>query len=401
LAHADDIVLLAEEEDGMRSMMSRLENYMREKRLEVNEKKSKVMRFGKGGGRRRKVRWRWEGREVEEVKSYKYLGYVFQRNGKQEEQIKDRVKKGMVVMGQVWGIGKRRFGKEWGKRVWLFDALVWTVMAYGVEIWGWKERERMERIQERYLRWLMGVGWRVPGYMIREELQRDKLRGRAGRRAWGFEERLAEGRGSELARRCWEEMRERGKRGGSLSKWERERQEFFEERGKELKKMEKEREEGEFDFSSLEEWDKIKQREERWRKIGESRYNKWYKMVKGEGTPGYLKKGWAESRWRRIARYRLGEGVKEGMYWMREEERMCRMCGREEESWKHVWEECGRWGAGGRWEEMVVEVLGENGEGEKWLGKLEAFREGGGMEGGEGEGGREREREGEEERKSE
>jgi len=71
----------------------------------------------------------------------------------------------------------------------------------------------MERMQERYLRWMMGVGWRVPGYMIKEELQRDKLRGRAGRRAWGFEERLAEGRGSELARRCWEEMRERIKRG--------------------------------------------------------------------------------------------------------------------------------------------------------------------------------------------
>jgi len=108
-------------------------------------------------------------------------------------------------------------------------------------------------------------------------------------------------------------------------------------------------------------------------------------MVKGE-TPGYLKMGWAESRWRRIARYRLGEGVKEGKYWMREEERICRMCWREEETWKHVWEECGSWGAKGSWEEMV----GENGEGEKWLKKMEVFRKGGGMAGGEGErGGRE------------
>jgi len=29
---------------------------MREKRLEVNVRKSKIMRFGKGGGRKRKVR---------------------------------------------------------------------------------------------------------------------------------------------------------------------------------------------------------------------------------------------------------------------------------------------------------------------------------------------------------
>lgn len=35
--------------------------------------------------------------------------------------------------------------------------LVWTVLSYGVEIWGWKEREGMERLEDRYLRWTLGV----------------------------------------------------------------------------------------------------------------------------------------------------------------------------------------------------------------------------------------------------
>lgn len=47
------------------------------------------------------------------------------------------------------------------------------------------------------------------GYMVREEWQRGKLRERAERRAWGFERRLEEGGGNEIARRCWEEMRKR------------------------------------------------------------------------------------------------------------------------------------------------------------------------------------------------
>jgi len=64
--------------------------------------------------------------------------------------------------------------------------------------------------------------------------------------------------------------------------------------------------------------------------------------VKGVGIPGYLKKGWTESRWGRIAKYRLGEGVREGIYWEKEEVRLCRLCGREEETWEQVWEECGR-----------------------------------------------------------
>lgn len=86
--------------------------------------------------------------------------------------------------------------------------------------------------------------------MIREELQRDKLRNRTGRRAWGFEERLAEGRGSELARKCWEKMRVRIRRGGKLLEWEKERQMFFRKRGKELGEVERERDEGVFVFGS-------------------------------------------------------------------------------------------------------------------------------------------------------
>lgn len=40
----------------------------------------------------------------------------------------------------------------------------------------------------------MGVGRHVPGYLLREELQRDKLRGRAGMRTWSYERKLEEGR---------------------------------------------------------------------------------------------------------------------------------------------------------------------------------------------------------------
>jgi len=56
LAYADDVVLLAEDEEGMRAMMARLERYMGKKGLVVNVEK--VMRFGKGGGRKRKICWR-------------------------------------------------------------------------------------------------------------------------------------------------------------------------------------------------------------------------------------------------------------------------------------------------------------------------------------------------------
>lgn len=58
--------------------------------------------------------------------------------------------------------------------------------------------------------------------------------------------------------------------------------------------------------------DKEKQREERWKRIRELKYNRWYKEIKGERVPEYLKKGWRESRWKRAARFRMENEVKEG-----------------------------------------------------------------------------------------
>jgi len=201
LAYADDVILLAEKKDEMRSMIERLEGYLERKRLVLNVDKKKVMRFRKEKGRMEKREWWWKGKRIEEVKEFRYLGYVFQKNGGQEAQIRDRIKRAAMVIGQVWGIGKRRYGSDWERRLWLFDRLVWTVLEYGVEVWEWKEREGMEKIEERYLRWMLDVDRRTPGYLVREELQREKLKGRIRRRAWGYEERLEQGRGSELARK--------------------------------------------------------------------------------------------------------------------------------------------------------------------------------------------------------
>lgn len=63
----------------------------------------------------------------------------------------------------------------------------------------WKEREGIERLHERYLRWVMR---NTAGYIVREEIQRKKLKGRAGLRAWRYEKKLEERKGGELARIC-------------------------------------------------------------------------------------------------------------------------------------------------------------------------------------------------------
>jgi len=72
------------------------------------------------------------------------------------------------------GDWEEKVWKGLGRRIWLFDKLVWTVMWYGVEIWEWEEREGMESLEKRYLRWVLGVDRRTPGYLVRGRSCRGK-----------------------------------------------------------------------------------------------------------------------------------------------------------------------------------------------------------------------------------
>lgn len=57
LAYADDVAVMAEDEDGIRGLMDRMERYLDEKGLELNTEKTKMLRCRKGGGRWRRRKW--------------------------------------------------------------------------------------------------------------------------------------------------------------------------------------------------------------------------------------------------------------------------------------------------------------------------------------------------------
>lgn len=44
-------------------------------------------------------------------------------------------------------------------------------------------------------------------------------------------------------------------------------------------------------------------------------YNKWYKEVKEDSIPVYLKKGWGESRWRRADGYSSSSRENGYLFW--------------------------------------------------------------------------------------
>lgn len=74
-------------------------------------------------------------------------------------------------------------------------------------------------------------------------------------------------------------------------------------------------------------------------------------------------------------RFRMNSEMRGARYWETEERRVCKLCGEGEEIWEHVLGECMGEEEGGNWWQSLREILGQEGEGERWLRELEGKRE--------------------------
>lgn len=61
---------IAENKERMRKLMAKLQRYVEEKSLEINKSKTIIMKCRKGGGKRKKIRWKGKvSQTVREMKS--------------------------------------------------------------------------------------------------------------------------------------------------------------------------------------------------------------------------------------------------------------------------------------------------------------------------------------------
>jgi hypothetical protein len=113
-------------------------------------------------------------------------------------------------VGYVWGIGERKWGGDFRRRMMMFESMI---MMYGAEIWEWKEQEEVEIVVEKYLRGMVEVDREAPGYIVREECKRNRLRVKARK----FEDKMIGREECRILTKCW---REKKKKGGEEGKRE-------------------------------------------------------------------------------------------------------------------------------------------------------------------------------------
>jgi len=118
----------------MMDMMLTLKVFLKDRRMELNTDKSKILVFNRKG-REKKEKWIWNKKGIEEVQVFKYLDFMISSNGNFEKHLKELVRKGRLAAKKVWGLGERICRNDFRRRWNLFRYLIQNVMEYGVEIW--------------------------------------------------------------------------------------------------------------------------------------------------------------------------------------------------------------------------------------------------------------------------
>ena len=135
LLWADDIILLSETEEGLRSLLKDIDTYCKENGLNINIDKTKCMIFNKTG---RLIRRNFYlgNIKLENVRSYKYLGLMFTPSGEIKTALDDlraRALKAYMKMRGSLGTGFNRYIND---SIMLFDSLIKPILLYSSDFWG-------------------------------------------------------------------------------------------------------------------------------------------------------------------------------------------------------------------------------------------------------------------------
>ena len=173
---ADDVVLLSTTVVGLQRQLNILYNTACRLNLTVNQDKSKIVIFRKGGYIAQRENWIYGGVPLEIVNQYKYLGIIFSTCvtfSYSLEQMALKAKKCVFgVLKFLWSLGENS-PKLFFK---IFDSQIQPILTYGSEVWGLTtDHTVIERVHLLAIKRLLNVSIRTPNALVYHESGRYPL----------------------------------------------------------------------------------------------------------------------------------------------------------------------------------------------------------------------------------
>ena len=159
LLWADDILILSDTEEGLQAKLDNLARYCKKNKLEVNTDKTKAMIFTKSG-RLLKHQFYFRKTALENVRSYKYLGFLVTPSGEIKSGLEDLRVRALRAIAKI----RKSLGPLFQNNIWntlhLYNYMVKPILLYCCDFWGTLKHPKnspIERIHRSFLKQLLGV----------------------------------------------------------------------------------------------------------------------------------------------------------------------------------------------------------------------------------------------------
>lgn len=163
LLYADDTVIMAETANDLQEALNTYEQYCDTWKLKVNTSKTKIVIFAKG--RQPRYNFTFKNEALEVVNEYKYLGLYFNRSGSFlscKKHISNQATRAMYSLIK----NSNRLNLPIDLQIDLFNKTVKPILLYGAEIWGFGKLDLIERVQLKFLKYILKLKRSTPNYFV-------------------------------------------------------------------------------------------------------------------------------------------------------------------------------------------------------------------------------------------
>ena len=169
LLYADDIILLAYTPAELQMKIEILSKYFAENGLTVNLGKTKFMVFSKKRDKS-KYKLTWQGKQIERVKVYIYLGVPFSENLSFEIARQHFFQKAKIALSSLQGIVYKSRLNSFESALALYNSLVRSVLSHCSPIWCLGYAGDFEKLRTNFLKSLFLLPKMTPKWFLRLEL---------------------------------------------------------------------------------------------------------------------------------------------------------------------------------------------------------------------------------------
>ena len=159
LVFVDDIVSMAIGYAKQEKHLQTINDFSVMHQLEWSEDKCKVMEIG--NHKEKKSSWNLGEKEIYNCQTYKYLGEIISRNGKNAANIKERLGKVKAAVTEILTCARSDIMRKIETNVLLklHETVVVPILLYGSETWvlDSNEMNQLERIELLALKWMFGL----------------------------------------------------------------------------------------------------------------------------------------------------------------------------------------------------------------------------------------------------